>query len=41
MMAPHAGEWVFLNGNQIGVILAHYLLIEPAARRLRSSMFRR
>ncbi len=25
MMAPHRGEWVFLNGNEIGVILAHYL----------------
>jgi phosphoglucomutase/phosphomannomutase len=25
MMAPHQGQWTFLNGNEIGTILAHYL----------------
>jgi phosphoglucomutase/phosphomannomutase len=26
MMAPHAGEWVFFTGNEIGIILINYLL---------------
>jgi phosphoglucomutase/phosphomannomutase len=36
MMCPHEGEWVFLDGNRIGVVLAHYLLMDPAGRKLRS-----
>ncbi len=31
MMAPHNGNWVFLNGNEIGVVLAHYLLTASPA----------
>ncbi|MBI4602251.1 MAG: phospho-sugar mutase [Planctomycetes bacterium] len=32
MMAPHEGEWVFLTGNEIGVVLAHYLLAGAGVR---------
>jgi len=30
MMASHQGEWVFFNGNEIGVLLTHYLLAQEA-----------
>jgi len=30
MMAPHNGEWVFINGNEVGVLLIHYILTQEA-----------
>jgi len=32
-MAPHQGEWMFINGNQVGVLLVHYLLTQEARRK--------
>ena len=28
MMAPEGDDWIFFGGNEIGVLLAHYLLVE-------------
>ncbi len=36
MMAPHGDEWVFFTGNEIGLILVQYLLID-AEKRVRGS----
>ncbi len=33
MVAPHAGEWVFFTGNEIGLILAQYLLSGASVRK--------
>ena len=32
MMAPDGDEWIFFGGNEIGVLLAHYLLVEKRRR---------
>ncbi len=37
MMAPHKGHWVFLTGNEIGVILAHYLFSLESSSRSRAA----
>lgn len=33
MMAPHDGEWVFFNGNEIGALLAHYVFAKAGPLR--------
>jgi phosphoglucomutase/phosphomannomutase len=32
LMAPHQGSWVFLTGNEIGILLAHYLMLGAGSR---------
>lgn len=35
----HDGQWRHLTGNQIGTILAYYLMLDPAGPRLRGAVY--
>jgi phosphoglucomutase/phosphomannomutase len=39
MVAPHKREWVFFNGNEIGVVLIHYMLSQDSKSLLRRRPF--